>query len=432
VAEPSEGRKRARPAAGEPGELDRLRELVAAFYQLNSSLDLATVLGNTLTAATKLMQAEAGSIALIGDDRSHLEFVQSTDEDAERLKRLRVPLNQGIAGHVAATGESVRVENARDDRRFYRTIDAEMGRRTESYLCVPLMVADGIVGTAQLINRRDGRGFSAGDQALMEGFARQAALAIANARLHEVKLKQQALESELAVCAAIQRRLLPAGDPALDGFEIYGSSSPCREVGGDYYTYVERPDGGVDFFVADVAGKGLPAAMVVSDLHAAIRLLSRVDQRLDAMIEQLNLHLRASLLASKFITLFGARLAPGRDRMEYVVAGHPAPFIVSPTGTIRRLERGGPVLGVFAAKYQSQAVELAAGDLLVAFTDGYSEAENRRGEEFGEERIAREVAGWLDLELAGVQRRLGARTEAFREGLPRLDDETLLLVRRGM
>ena len=422
---------RARPAAADASEeLDRLRELVAAFYQVNSSLDLDTVLGNTLAAATKLMQAEAASIALISDDGSHLEFVQSTDQEVEKLKGLRVPLNQGIAGHVAATGESVRVEDAREDHRFYGAVDAEMGRRTRSYLCVALRVADEVVGTAQLINRRDGRGFTAGDLALMEGFARQAALAIANARLHQLKLEQRALESELEVCAAIQRRLLPAADPALDGFEIFGTSSPCRDVGGDYYAYIERPDGGIDVFVADVSGKGLPAAMVVSDLHAAMRLLARADQRLDVTVEQLNRHLRASLLESKFITLFGARLAPGSSRLEYVVAGHPAPFIVSPSGSIRRLGRGGPVLGVLAATFQVQEAELAPGDLLVAFTDGYSEAENRQGEEFGEERIAREVAGWPDFELAGIQRRLQAGTEAFRDGTPRLDDETLLLVRR--
>jgi len=414
----------------EAEELVRLRELVACFYQLNRSLDLRTVLHRTLTAATGLTHAAAGSIALISEDRTHLALVESTDDDADSLKRLRIPLGQGILGHVAATGGSVRVEDAASDPRFYAGIDDETGRRTGSYLCVPLVVDDTVIGTAQLMNWAGGRGFTASDEALMEGFARQAALAIHNARMVEVMIEQQAIRSELEVCATIQRRLFPASAPPIPGFRIHAASVPCREVGGDYYTFVDRGGGSFDLVLADVSGKGLPAAMIVSDLHAAIHLLSPLSRSLETLIGSLDEHLRSSLPGNKFVTLFAARVAADSPWIDYVVAGHPAPFLVAPDGRLSRLEPGGPVLGVIPGWWTGHRVEMTPGSLLVAFTDGYSEAASPAGDELGEAAVGELVAGLAACALDEIVRRLAAATDALRGGAPAQDDDTLLLLRR--
>ncbi len=412
-------------------QLERLERLVEAFFELGSSIELEQVLRNTLAAATRLMWAEAGSIALVDESGTHLAFVETTDPDRERLLELEVPLGQGICGHVAQSGEAVRVDEASHDARFYPQVDRRVGRETHGYLCVPLVVEGRVIGTAQLVNRRDGGSFSADDQSLLEGFARQAALAIQNARYHEMRVRQQALESELAVCAEVQRQHFPARAPILQGFELWGCCAPCAEVGGDYFSFVPGSQGGLDLVVADVSGKGLPAAMMVADLHTGVHLLAGLGRSLGETVEELNRHLRATLLVSKFITLVALRVRPGEARVEYVLAGHPSPLLVARSGRVRALEVTGPVLGVVdGRRYPAASVELEPGEVVVAYSDGYSEAESPAGEMLGEETIAAVVGQCVDRPLPEIARRLDEAAAAHRRGLAPHDDMTLLLLRR--
>jgi len=413
-----------------PAQIDRLQELVASFYQLGFSLDLHEVLHTTMVTATRLMNAEGGSIALIDEESTHLRFVEVSNTGAKELLQLRVPLGEGICGHVAQTGRSVRVIDAEQDERFYDGVDRKLGNQTRSYLCVPLICDGQVIGTAQVLNRLDGSSFTEDDELLLEGFARQAALAIKNARLHEFELLQQALKSELEVCASIQRNLFPQSRPSLEGYEVYGASLPCREVGGDYFTFVDRHDGSCDVTLADVSGKGLPASLIVSDVHSGLHLLAQLDESFGSVATQLNRHLVKSLLSNKFVTLAGMRLRPKCDDVEYVVAGHSPPFVVRSNGEVEQLELSGPLLGVLEAEYESPTVALHSGDLLVTYTDGYSEAENPEGEMLGDERIAAAVAQWAGRPLAEIAERLDRMTEEYRQGAPAQDDLTLLLVRR--
>ncbi len=411
-------------------ELRRLRALVSSFELLNSSLDLDTVLDYTLTQAVQLLGAEVGSIALLNEVKSHLLFVKSTDPNFNVLKGLLVPLDKGISGYVARTGESVRVEDTSRDNRFYQDVDEKLHHTTRTYLCVPLIFDSSVIGTAQLMNRLDGKPFSAGDEGLFRGFARQAALAIQNARVHSVMLKQQAMDSELRVCNEIQMNLYPKKLPGLHNFEVYGVTVPCREVGGDYYTFVERPDGSVDAVIADVSGKGVSAAMLVSELHTGVQLLSRMDQPLADFANHLNSHLVETIIMGKFITFFTARLKPEDSSFEYVNAGHPPPYIVRSNGSIEELETTGTILGIQgmnAIDYRTNRLE--QGDLLVAFSDAYSESMDKEGDLFGEMRIATEALSKKESSLSEIADHINRMVMDFREGLPAADDATLLLIR---
>jgi sigma-B regulation protein RsbU (phosphoserine phosphatase) len=414
-----------------PQQLDRLQELVAAFYRLGVSIDLHEVLRNTLVSATRLMKAAGGSIALIDESGTHLRFVEHSNPEAEELKSMVIPLGEGICGHVAQTGKTVRVANAEQDPRFYDGVDRKLGQQTRSYLCAPLIIDGKVIGTAQVLNRRDGKRFSADDELLLEGFARQAALAIENARLHEYELKQQAIESELAICAAIQQNLFPQQLPAVPGFEVYAASQPCLQVGGDYYAAVEHPDGKTDLVLADVSGKGLPAAMIVSDLHTAIHLLLQMGGPLDTVIGSLNRHLRQSLLANKFITLVAVRLTPDSNGVACVVAGHTPPLVIKASGEITPTAVSGPVLGMLDLPFTMQEIGLEPGDLLVSYTDGYSEAEAPDEEELGDAAITSALTGWANLPLTEIAHRLDSLAEQHRRGKPAHDDATLLLIRRS-
>jgi len=412
----------------ESRELERLRALTESFALLSSSLDLKTVLGNTLTRASQLTRAKIASIALVNEEQTHLIFLESTDPAFDRLKELSVPLGQGIAGSVARTGEPVRVADVHSDARFYGKIDAEMGGTTQSYLCVPLVVQRRIIGTAQLMNRTDGLAFTGEDEDLMVQFASIASQAIYNARAHEIMLKQKAIDTELEVCAEIQAKLFPGQPPEYPGFELFGRTIPCREVGGDYYTFIARKDTSCDVVIADVSGKGLAAALMVSELHSGFHLVSPLPYDLESAINIVNQHLISSFIEGKFVTMFCARLQANGE-FQYMACGHDPPFVIRKGKTLR-LEQTGMVLGMPGTQLASAKFSLEPGDLVVAFTDGYSEAMNKEQEQFTEDRI-----GTIALELASrplseIADQIDAETAAHRKGVPAADDSTLLLFRR--
>ena len=416
-------------------ENERLRGLIKAFGALDISLDLGEALNDTLIAMVNLVHAQTGSIALLNEEETHLEFLQSTDLKPEELKSLRIPLGQGIAGDVAQTGKVVRVEDVRKDSRFYSMVDKQTGTTTQSYLCVPLIISsprEKIIGTTQVLNREDGESFSRRDEELLEGFARQAAMVIHNARMHRILLRQKAIESELEVCADIQKKIFPEDNLQIPGYDIFGSSEPCKEVGGDYYSYIPRSDGSADLVIADVTGKGLPAAMMVAELHTAMQLLSQRGYDLRTTIQVLHEHLVETLITGKFVSLFVMRIHPESGYMEYVLAGHPSPFIISKDGkNVRRLDRTGMVLGVrLAPTFQSGRFLLEKGDLLMAFTDGYSESISPDGEMYGENQIGEFIRKARARDLPDIARGMDVAIRDFTDDAPAPDDNTLLLLRR--
>lgn len=411
-------------------ERQRLHALVQSFEMLNSSLELDIVLTRTLEQAVALMEAEMGSIALLDEENSHLVFVQSTDPNFSKLKQMKVPLDKGIAGYVARSGESVRVEDVSSDDRFYSRIDESLKHQTKTYLCVPLVVNETVIGTAQLINRLDGGVFSIEDQDLFIGFARQAAIAIQNARLHRVLMKQQAMDSELRVCNEIQTNLYPREVPVLAGFQLFGQTIPCKEVGGDYYTFIPRSDGSLDVVIADVSGKGVSAAMLVSEIHTGIQLLSRLSDSLSATVEHLNNHLLDTIITGKFITFFIARLHPEQDRFEYINAGHPSPFLIRSDGRVEELENTSPFLGFRAVEMKSRWAQVFSGDTVLSFSDAYSESRNSAGDLFGEEKIAKVGLQNKEKPLEKIAEALQQKTKEHREGKAADDDATLVFFRR--
>lgn len=413
-------------------EITRLRSLVDSFGLLSSSLDLDQVLANTLRRACELTRATAGSIALVNDERSHLEFVESTDSNREKLKELRVPIDRGIAGHVARTGRPVRVADCYQDERFYDQIDQVLGTRTRTYLCVPLTVDGIVIGTTQIMNRDDGQSFDQDDEDLLVGFSGQAALAIRNARYHELALLQKQIDSELRLCARIQAHLFPRQVPRVEGWEVFGSCVPSRKVSGDYYTYLRRPDGSVEAILADVSGKGLSAALTVSELHSAVHVLGGLDRSIAEWIATLDEHLVGSLVLGQFVTFFAVRFQADGDDVEYVCAGHPPPRIVDPDGAIRSLRSTGPILGPLPVvrNVESATDRIAPGEILVAFTDGYSEAERASGELFGIDGILDVVGRHRCDSLAAIREAIDMAVERFLDGDAVTDDMSLLLLRR--
>lgn len=410
-------------------ENKNLKALVRSFHEVNTSLDLDTVLHSTLNQASELMNAEIGSIALLNEEKDHLDFVESTDPNFKKLKNFSVPIDKGLAGHVARTGKTIRVDDVQNDDRFYGKIDEAMKQKTVAYICTPLKVQGQVIGTAQLMNRRDEGSFSQEDEDLLEGFATQAALAINNANMHKIMLQQKATEAEMGICSDIQKALFPKSTPNISGFDLRGMSQPARAVGGDYYTFIHNQDGSYDIVIADISGKGVSAALMVSEFHTGYQLLSQLGYDLNVLYDKLNAHLLESLPMGHFITSFAMRVYPDTNKIDYVLAGHNPPIILNKKESFE-LERTGAILGLSEDPYKQLSFTLEKDDLITAFSDGLPEARNSNFDLFEEYRITELVTKNRDMKLDDLEDTILESLDLFRKEEPLPDDLTLVLMRR--
>jgi phosphoserine phosphatase RsbU/P len=247
----------------------------------------------------------------------------------------------------------------------------------------------------------------------------------------EALIHQQEQEREIAEAKAIQEKLLPREIPQMPGYEIASAWQSARLVGGDYFDILPLDEKTLGICIADVAGKGMPAALLMSNLQAAVRGLSSLTVAPDLLCSRLNSIVYRNTDSDRFITFFYAQLEGPLRRLAYVNAGHNAPFVVRSDGSHERLWDGGAVLGVFASRsYEMGTAQLSAGDRVILFTDGVTEACSPSGEEFGEARLLRLLTDHLTLSADELQAKILAVVAEFSGG-PWQDDATLLVLAVG-
>lgn len=248
--------------------------------------------------------------------------------------------------------------------------------------------------------------------------------------IHRAEIDQQLRRQleEIEEAREIQQGFLPKEIPQFDGFAISGSWKPARIVGGDYFDVLKLEEGSFAFCIGDVAGKGMPAALLMSNLQATVRGMASHHLSPEELCEQANEFIYRNIAADKFITFFYGLLDGRTRRLRYVNAGHNAPIVLHPDGSHHRLREGGGVLGVFSKQtYSPGETQLLAGDRVVLFTDGVTEAQNADGEEFGETRLLELLSENRTRSARQLQERiLSAVTEFNTEDLQ--DDATLLVV----
>jgi sigma-B regulation protein RsbU (phosphoserine phosphatase) len=299
---------------------------------------------------------------------------------------------------------------------------------------VPIEVESGARGLIAVADKESRRGvgpFFPPDRRTLSLFANQAALALENARLHLQALEKERLEREMHLAAEIQRQILPKGSPVVPGFQVAGWYRPARQIGGDYYDLFPLRDGRLGLVLGDVSGKGMPAALMVSTLHSALRLL--LDQAVfgPVLLERLNRHIAESSASNKFITMLLAELDPLSGVLHYMNAGHNPAILLRQDGSVEHLGAGGLPLGLMPeARFQSRAITLGRGDLLCIYSDGITEAESPREEEFGMERLTDLLRRGRDLPLAELTALIPEAVGEHSQGLPQGDDQTLVLLRR--
>jgi serine phosphatase RsbU (regulator of sigma subunit) len=418
-------------------ELRQMAALLEGLRALGSGRVLDEVLALVLDSAIDVTGAERGFIMLANRDQQ-LEFKLARARGKVTLSGRTFETSRKIPETVFATGQQTIVDDLLDgDLAHLHTGTVALGIR--HVLCTPLRLvryveradqkgADEIIGVLYLDSRERGALRSASAQGALETLSAEAALAIENARLYREALDKAKFEQELKVAAGIQQSLLPMANRDGAFFSTAAQSIACRAVGGDFYDYVDLPSGRFGFIVGDVAGKGSPAALLAAAVLGMFSAEATYHTSSSQLITRLNHGLFRRAIESRFLTTFYGML--GADgSLTYTNAGHNAPLVVG-KNTIRRLETGGVVLGLFdTASFEEETIQLEPGDYILAFSDGVTEAMNPAGEEFTDDRLLACVdrhrgespQAALDAVLAEVKAFCGDATQS--------DDVTVVLVR---
>jgi len=304
-------------------------------------------------------------------------------------------------------------------------------QRVRSLMAAPLQIRDQVTGLIYVDSPEVMGTFKEDDLGVLTVLANIAAARIEQARLLEVENQQRLLRQELDQAAEIQRNLFPKVTPDAPGMEVAGLSEPCRAVGGDFYDYLRLPDGRLAVLLGDVAGKGLPAALLMSGLMARIQVLAGLMSEPAELITRLNRIFSAHCPGNRFVTLFFFVVDPRTGEFSYCNAGHNPPFLLRTGGGADVLSEGGPVLGLFGGlPYSATGGVMQPGDTLLIFSDGVSEAVSPTGEELGEDRLLRFVRTCQGLSAGDLLQAVYQEAERFMAGTPAADDFTIVALRR--
>ncbi|HSS19150.1 MAG TPA: SpoIIE family protein phosphatase [Pyrinomonadaceae bacterium] len=320
-----------------------------------------------------------------------------------------------------------------------RTQERDVLKQLKAHLLVQVRTKDQMMGILSLGLRRGHFRYSQSDREVLTSIAGQLALVIENAQLAERMVVQEKLNRELALAVEVQRRLLPKHLPETSGLELAGFCEPARGVGGDYYDFITHEDQQVGIAIADVSGKGLPAALLMSTVQATLRsLAARVggvgkgSRGLAETVSTLNRLLCDSTGGANYVTFFYAQFDPDTKALAYVNAGHNPPLYLraDSINDFTSLSCGGLIVGIFKdCIYEQAIVETQPGDILFAYTDGLTESMNREGEEFGEIRLRETLAAHAGRTVHEIRDELLRRVKQWSFGAPQYDDLTFVIMK---
>jgi sigma-B regulation protein RsbU (phosphoserine phosphatase) len=420
------------------GAMKELSSIIEATKKLNSTLDLGELIHIILQIATRQTGAERGTVFLVDRERNEIWSLVGLGLEQQVI---RLPADRGIAGWVAREGSAVRLENAYDDSRFEPDIDRRLGFKTKQLLCLPIRNEAGdIIGVLQLLNKAEG--FTDEDEAFLDALSAHVALALEKAQLHRERVEKEKMERDLALAREIQAGFLPDAPPAFPGIEIAVSHRASQMVGGDYYDFLPVQVDGAEallLVVADVEGKGAASALVMANVQATLHALADHVEPLEKLPATINHKLlmgaRASMAlgrATKYLSMFLALVESGGRNLRYVNAGHVPPAVIRADGRVEWLDVGGMIVGLLPdVQFECGTVALGSGDLLVACTDGITEAMDPVGTEFSRQRLAELVAGVRDRTPEAIMRAVLLEVETHsRDGM--YEDDRILMVLKAL
>jgi len=394
-----------------------------------------------------LLQVLECVFEVVSADRGYVMLFEAPEEDPNGAPELvckamktrtpsvandsaNVELSRAISEQVLRQGVSVLTSDAQQDPRFQERRSIVLGG-LRSVMAVPLAVEGRISGMIYVDNPFHTNRFTERDLQLLTLIAGVAAIRIENVRLLEVQTEQKRLANELALASEIQLRLHPETPPAIPGYDVVGVSFPCYEVGGDYYDFIEKPDGRTVVALGDVSGKGTGAALLMSSIHAAVRAHTRTRLSASEIVSEINQYIYDNTPANRYVTLFYSELDPRSHQLTYINGGHNSPLLVRASGEVTPLDIGGFPVGITPfGDYREGWVEIEPGDVMVVYSDGVTESLDEAGEEFGEARLIEIVQKNRGRTAAGLRDRIDEALTKFVGKADSVDDLTIVILKR--
>lgn len=401
--------------------LDRYRE-INLLYRLGetigASLDVHEIPTLLLAEAHRAIQADAAAVLIGPDSQPAVEASLGRPKTVESM----VDASRSLIGQVMETGQPRIVASP-----------AIGSATTAAVLCVPIRAQERALG-AVLMGRREGTtAFSAGDEKLLLAIASEGGVAYDRALLHEQKVQRERLDEELSIGQRIQLSLLPASFPSVSGWEVAAIYRAARQVGGDFYDFIEVPEapGAINLVIGDVTGKGVPAALLMASTRAVLRASSAGGPAPSVVLARTNQHLLRDRRAGLFVTALYATLDTTSGQLTFASGGHDPPLWVRAGRRSQLLTTRATILGAFGEiDLEDRRLVLAPGDRFVLYTDGVTEARDRRGRLFGERRLRAIATANGDLSAEATAQAVLGAVMRFAGDVPLPDDLTLLVVKR--
>jgi phosphoserine phosphatase RsbU/P len=415
--------------------IDKLRLLLDITQKISRSLDLQEVLNLVMDTLGSLIPYDAAGIYVLRNYNAHKNA--QTDEasafhaeavrgyDIEELQFCQLKMGEGIIGHVALTGQPVISPDVRHDGRY---VNARQETRSE--MVAPIISTnDEVIGVFDLESDQL-NAYTDNDLEVLLLLAAQVAIIIEKVMLHQQLIEKKRLEGQLEVARQVQLELLPASDPKLEGFDICAYNYPTEEVSGDYYDWVRIYDDQIGMVIADVSGKGVPAALLMAFLRASLRAATHIGYAPHISMSKVNYLLWESIERNQFVTAFYGVLDASNKTLAYANAGHNPPLLMDADGTARFIERGGLPLGMFRdTRYYEYYLSLEPGQILVLYTDGVTEANNVSGEEYERERLEKTVRAGRHLSAKELINFIYDDVLEWTGGLGATDDITFFIIK---
>lgn len=430
------------PAPEQPGarELHHLGVLLDVARALGTGLALEDILTTVVDAAIRITGTDRGVLLLAGTS-GELNAVVARDRQNRTIALEQLQVSKSVVKRVASSRRELIVSDVGDEMSSNpQESMASLALRTVVAIPVDkLPVIESVdvtitsrqselLGVLYLDSRRPTSAFSDLDREVLRTLAREAATVVENARLFAAARAKARLDHEIQIASEIQQRLLPKSLPNLPGVAVAGSTLACYSVGGDCFDVIELGGGRYGFFVGDVSGKGISAALLATLLQGVFFTTAAMDIPICDIFSRVNAYLCDRTLESRYATVFYGVLEPDGS-FEYVNAGHVPPLVRRETGELEPLESQNFPVGLLPeAEYQSGRTLLRSGDCVVIYTDGVSEAANPRNELFEEARLRKVIEGFQGHTVEELADAVSSAVKAFTGGAPQSDDITLLIV----
>lgn len=413
---------------------DKLRMLLDITKKISRSLDLQEVLNLVMDTLDSLIPHDAAGIFLLkfgeksaagrDEDTGVFETEVVRGYDIDELIDLHLKMGEGIIGHVALTGEPFISPDVRQEPLYVNARE-----ETRSEMVAPIISNDEVIGVFDL-ESDELNAYSPDDLEVLMLLASQVAIIIEKVMLHEQLIEKKRLEGQLEVARQVQLELLPPTDPKLEGFDISAYNFPTEEVSGDYYDWVRIYEDQIGLVIADVSGKGVPAALLMAFLRASLRAATHIGYSPQISMAKVNYLLWESIERNQFVTAFYAILDASNRTLAYTNAGHNPPLLIDSQGTMKFLDRGSLPLGMFRdTRYHEYYLTIEPNDLFVLYTDGVTEAASLSGEEFGRERLAQSVKAASHLSAKDLIAAVQKDVIEWTQGKGATDDITFFVIK---